>query len=160
LRWRRFPVGPFFAENGHNLSREVAEVVNSKLAYYFIRTSDLEASRRFYTEIMGLRVGYLPPFVFSGIWLCLGDDESEFGVIHIIGVDPDDPAGLTRYLGDKPMDAMVGTGAFDHNIPSERLAGDARASPRRRGTIRGAHFAFARSASSLSSGPVWHDDRT
>jgi catechol 2,3-dioxygenase-like lactoylglutathione lyase family enzyme len=63
---------------------------------------------------MGLRSGYRPPFAFPGIWLYPGDDESEFGVVHIIGVDPDDPSGLARYLGDKPMDAVAGTGTFDH----------------------------------------------
>lgn len=86
----------------------------SKLSHYSIRTRDLEASRRFYTDIMGLRSGSRPPFAFPGIWLYLRDDESKSGVVHIIGVDPDDPSGLTRYLGDKPIDAMGGTGTFDH----------------------------------------------
>ena len=63
----------------------------SKLAHYSIRTTDLEASRRFYTEIMQFRVGFRPPFGFPGLWLYFDDDESEFGVVHIIGTDPNDP---------------------------------------------------------------------
>ncbi|MCW2238804.1 VOC family protein [Azospirillum canadense] len=86
----------------------------AKLAHYSIRTTDLEASRRFYTEVMGFRAGFRPPFDFPGLWLYQGEDESEFGVVHIIGVDPNDPSGLHRYLGDRPAGAQEGTGTVDH----------------------------------------------
>jgi catechol 2,3-dioxygenase-like lactoylglutathione lyase family enzyme len=85
-----------------------------KLAHYSIRTLDLEASRRFYTKVMQLRVGFRPPFDFPGIWLYRDDDESEFGVVHIIGIDPNDPEGLRRYLGERPTDGLPGTGTVDH----------------------------------------------
>jgi catechol 2,3-dioxygenase-like lactoylglutathione lyase family enzyme len=85
----------------------------SKLAHYSIRTTDLERSRAFYTRVLGMREGFRPPFPFPGIWLYMGDDESEFGVVHIIGVDPDDASGLTAYLGDKELPAS-GTGTVDH----------------------------------------------
>ncbi len=85
-----------------------------KLAHYSIRTSDLEASRRFYTEVMRFRVGFRPPFAFPGLWLYQGDDESEFGVVHIIGVDPDDPEALRRYLGDRTPRSLSGSGSVDH----------------------------------------------
>jgi catechol 2,3-dioxygenase-like lactoylglutathione lyase family enzyme len=85
----------------------------AKLAHYSIRTSDLERSRRFYTEVLGMRVGFRPPFNFPGLWLYLGDDESDFGVVHIIGVDPNDNAGLSDYLGAKDANA-TGTGTVDH----------------------------------------------
>jgi hypothetical protein len=55
----------------------------TRLAHYSIRTADLEQSRQFYTRIPGFREGFRPPFDFPGIWLYLGDDESEFGVVHI-----------------------------------------------------------------------------
>jgi catechol 2,3-dioxygenase-like lactoylglutathione lyase family enzyme len=77
----------------------------SKLAHYSIRTSDLERSRHFYTRILGLREGFRPPFDFPGIWLYLGPDESEYGVVHIIGIDPNDPSAVTAYLGDKELPA-------------------------------------------------------
>jgi len=85
-----------------------------KLAHYSIRTTDLEASRRFYTEVLGFKEGYRPDFDFPGIWLYQGGDEAEFGVVHIIGVDLNDPQGLIDYLGDKPIDSLKGGGALDH----------------------------------------------
>ena len=86
----------------------------ARLAHYSIRSNDLAASRRFYTEVMGLRVGFRPPFDFPGIWLYLGDDESEFGVVHIIGADPNDSSGLSAYLGDRGAKGGTETGAVDH----------------------------------------------
>jgi catechol 2,3-dioxygenase-like lactoylglutathione lyase family enzyme len=85
-----------------------------KLGHYSIRTGDLEASRRFYTEVLGLREGFRPPFRFPGIWLYLGGDEADFGVVHIIGIDRDDPQGLKDYLGDRDEVALAGSGAVDH----------------------------------------------
>ncbi|MBU7437923.1 VOC family protein [Paraburkholderia fungorum] len=85
----------------------------SKLAHYSIRTTDLEQSCRFYERILGFRQGYRPPFDFPGAWLYNGGDEADFGTVHIIGVDPHNPAGLAAYLGDKPLPAS-GTGTVDH----------------------------------------------
>ncbi|HDR9882298.1 TPA: glyoxalase [Burkholderia cenocepacia] len=85
----------------------------AKLAHYSIRTADLEKSRQFYIRILGFREGFRPPFSFPGIWLYNGDDESDFGIVHIIGVDPDDPSGLVAYLGDKAL-PQTGTGTVDH----------------------------------------------
>lgn len=85
-----------------------------KLGHYSIRTGDLEASRKFYTEVLGLKEGFRPPFKFPGIWLYQGGDEADFGVVHIIGIDVDDPQGLKEYLGDKDAAGLFGTGAVDH----------------------------------------------
>lgn len=85
-----------------------------KLAHYSIRTPDLEASERFYTEAMGFRVGFRPPFDFPGRWLYLGDDESEYGIVHLIGIDQHSPDGLKAYLGDRDLDSLTGGGAVDH----------------------------------------------
>ena len=36
-------------------------------------------------------------------------------VVHLVGVDPDDPSGLQQYLGgDISAEALDGSGAFDH----------------------------------------------
>jgi len=85
----------------------------SKLAHYSIRTNDLEKSRRFYERVLGFKQGYRPPFDFPGTWLYKGDDEQDFGTVHIIGVDPDNPDGLTAYLGDKALPS-AGSGTVDH----------------------------------------------
>lgn len=86
----------------------------NKLAHYSIRTQNLEASERFYTDLLGFRVGFRPSFPFPGRWLYLSDDESEFGVVHLVGIDQNDAEGLKAYLGDREPDSLVGTGAIDH----------------------------------------------
>ena len=86
-----------------------------KLDHYSIRTLDIEASRRFYTEVMGFSVGFRPPFKFPGIWLYNGAQYPETtGVVHIIGIDPNDPQGLKDYLGDRDVASLQGTGSVDH----------------------------------------------
>jgi len=87
-----------------------------RLDHYSIRTTDLEATRRFYTNLVGLTVGPRPPFRFPGVWLYASDDDirEQHAIVHVIGIDPDDPAGLTEYLGDKDPTALVGGGAVDH----------------------------------------------
>lgn len=85
----------------------------TKLAHFSIRTTDLERSCAFYERVLGFRRGYRPPFDFPGAWLYMGDDERDYGCVHIIGVDPGNPAGLAAYLGDKSLPAS-GTGTLDH----------------------------------------------
>ena len=85
-----------------------------KLGHYSIRTTDLDASRRFYTEVLGFKKGFRPPFRFPGIWLYMGGDESDYGTVHIIGIDLNDKQGLVDYLGDKSLDELKGTGTVDH----------------------------------------------
>ncbi len=86
-----------------------------RLDHYSIRTPDIEASRRFYTGVMGFTVGFRPPFRFPGIWLYNGAQYPETtGVVHIIGIDPDDPEGLKEYLGDRDPASLQGTGTVDH----------------------------------------------
>ena len=85
-----------------------------KLAHYSVRTPDLEVSRRFYTEVLGFKVGYRPAFAFPGLWLYCGGDEADFGVVHLIGIDKDAPRGLVDYLGDKAPESLTGGGAMDH----------------------------------------------
>ncbi len=83
-----------------------------KLAHYSVRAVDLAASEKFYTEVMGFRVGYRPGFPFPGLWFYESADESDYGIVHIIGVGAEEAGGLSAYLGDRPEGA--GTGALDH----------------------------------------------
>ncbi|WP_423200396.1 VOC domain-containing protein [Cupriavidus sp. H19C3] len=85
----------------------------TKLAHFSIRTTDVERTCAFYERILGLRRGYRPPFDFPGAWLYMGNDESDYGTVHIIGIDPDNTGGLSAYLGDKAT-AASGTGMLDH----------------------------------------------
>jgi catechol 2,3-dioxygenase-like lactoylglutathione lyase family enzyme len=86
-----------------------------KLDHYSIRTLDVEASRRFYTEVMGFDVGFRPPFDFPGLWLYNGAPyPASCGVVHIVGVDLNNPQGLKEYLGDRELGTLNGTGTVDH----------------------------------------------
>ena len=87
----------------------------TQLNHFSIRTTDLDATRRFYTEVMGLTEGPRPPFPFPGAWLYSGDHGSyENATVHVIGVDLNDPEGLKTYLGDRDPSTLQGTGTVDH----------------------------------------------
>lgn len=82
----------------------------SRLDHYSIRTEKLEETRRFYADIMGLVEGDRPPFPFPGAWM-YRDGQA---VVHIVGIDPNDSAGLQGYLGDRAAGDSTGTGTIDH----------------------------------------------
>jgi catechol 2,3-dioxygenase-like lactoylglutathione lyase family enzyme len=86
----------------------------NKLAHFSVRTTALDASRCFYCEVLGFREGFRPPFDFPGAWLYQGGDESDYGVVHLIGIDKDDPTALAEYLGDTSEAALHGSAAVDH----------------------------------------------
>jgi catechol 2,3-dioxygenase-like lactoylglutathione lyase family enzyme len=58
-----------------------------RLDHVNIRTHDLEATQRFYVDVIGLRVGDRPPFNFPGLWLY----DDNVAVIHVTGLDSSDP---------------------------------------------------------------------
>ena len=85
-------------------------LINS-LDHCSIRTTKLQETRQFFVDILGLEDGKRPDFPFPGAWLYTDST----AVIHLIGVDPDDPSGLQRYVGGEiSSEALQGSGAFDH----------------------------------------------
>ena len=70
----------------------------SQLDHVNIQTARLDETVRFFEAVLGLRPGTRPAFPFPGAWLYLGDQ----AVIHLIGLQPDDPAAIT------------GSGAVNH----------------------------------------------
>ena len=83
-----------------------------KLDHCAIRTNDLEGTRDFFVDVVGLRVGHRPPVKFPGYWLYSGDT----AVIHLFGGsdDSDDAKELEAYLGVKDPESLRGGGAVDH----------------------------------------------
>ncbi len=85
------------------------------LNHFSIRTTDLEASRHFYADVLGLTVGPRPAFQFPGLWMYHGDHaDVANAVVHLIGIDRAEPQGLTNYLGDRGEATLAGSGAVDH----------------------------------------------
>ena len=58
------------------------------LNHYTIRVRDLEATKNFYTDVVGLKVGDRPPLNFPGYWLYCGD----MPTVHLIGYRAEDAA--------------------------------------------------------------------
>jgi catechol 2,3-dioxygenase-like lactoylglutathione lyase family enzyme len=80
----------------------------TRLDHVTLRTTKLAATRDFFVEVAGLRVGARPPFRFPGFWLY---DETG-PAVHLAGPAVD--ASLERYLGARLASAEAGTGAVDH----------------------------------------------
>lgn len=85
------------------------------LNHFSIRTTDMDATRVFYETVLGLTVGPRPPFPFPGLWLYNGDHASPANaMVHVIGIDKNDPEGLKQYLGDRDISSLQGSGSLDH----------------------------------------------
>ena len=74
------------------------------LNHYTIRVRDLEATKDFYTSVVGLTVGDRPPLAFPGYWLYCGDVPT----VHLVGPREDDTP-----INDSPA-RPAETGRLDH----------------------------------------------
>lgn len=74
------------------------------LNHYTIRVRDLERTKNFYRDVVGLTVGDRPPLPFPGYWLYCGD----IPTVHLIGYRADDPM-----IVDGPS-YPASTGRLDH----------------------------------------------
>jgi catechol 2,3-dioxygenase-like lactoylglutathione lyase family enzyme len=71
------------------------------LNHVLVLAEDLEATRDFYVDVLGLDMGERPPFKFPGYWLYLGNQ----AVVHLASKD----RGSTE-----AGEVAGGTGAIDH----------------------------------------------
>jgi catechol 2,3-dioxygenase-like lactoylglutathione lyase family enzyme len=71
----------------------------TQLNHVTVRTDDLEGTRDFYREVLGLKDGLRPPLAFPGYWLYCGEQ----AVVHLVPRS----AGIGASEGDA-------TGNFDH----------------------------------------------
>jgi catechol 2,3-dioxygenase-like lactoylglutathione lyase family enzyme len=79
-----------------------------ELNHFFVRAADLEATRQFYTEILGFEVMPRPDFPFPGYWMGVN------GSIQVHVGPSDIPNRQMYYLGT-PDDAADGqSGVIDH----------------------------------------------
>ena len=81
-----------------------------RIDHFSIRTLKLEETRTFYENAMGMEAGDRPPLSFPGYRLYLGDH----AVIHLVGIDENNPESLNEYLGEVNVTELSGGGAVDH----------------------------------------------
>ena len=74
-----------------------------------IQTKDLEKTCRFYETVLGMKVGWRPPFPFPGAWLYVVDRP----VVHLIGRDPRDPDAPPANSGTVDHVAFAGHGFLE-----------------------------------------------
>lgn len=80
-----------------------------ELQHFLVQTEDLEATKDWYVDVLGLKVGPHPDFGFPVYWLYIGDKD----VLHLtIGGTAVSEARM-EYLGQQ-SDATHGTGVLDH----------------------------------------------
>lgn len=80
----------------------------TKMEHYLVITDDIERTRNFYCEALGMRVGFRPPLEFPGYWLYVG----ETPCIHI--AEWKTYTEHSERQGIPVSRPAPGTGAFDH----------------------------------------------
>lgn len=70
--------------------------------HFTVLAKDLDATKHFYMELLGLREGYRPDLGFPGAWLYCGDQ----AVLHIISgrALPPDPRGVLDHMAFSAQD--------------------------------------------------------
>jgi catechol 2,3-dioxygenase-like lactoylglutathione lyase family enzyme len=78
--------------------------------HFTVLSDDLEATRRFYCDLFGFKVGWRPPFQFPGWWLYADDDTPILHVIHSKDL-PQDRGGVLDHMAfsAKDLPATVAT---------------------------------------------------
>ena len=84
----------------------------NKLEHFLIRANNLEETRAFYQDVLGLRDGDRPPFEFPGNWLYLGD----VPCVHLVeeGFDRDFDTYMGRDGDGGGTRTHEDTGPIDH----------------------------------------------
>jgi len=81
----------------------------SHIEHFLLQTTDMEATRKWYVEVLGMRVGPSPDFKFPVFWLYLGDKD----VVHVTEGGGNTSENRRKYVGQQ-SDAASGTGVVDH----------------------------------------------
>ncbi len=105
------------------------------LHHYTIRPADLEATKSFYVDVLGLEVGYRPPLNFPGYWLYTGGEPT----VHLIGPRESEagwaprepaPTGLLDHIAF----SCSGLAGMKERLAARALAYEERVVPRDRQT--------------------------
>jgi catechol 2,3-dioxygenase-like lactoylglutathione lyase family enzyme len=79
------------------------------LQHFLIQTEDLEKTKDWYVDVLGMRVGPHPDFKFPVYWLYLGDTD----VLHLTVGGGKVSENRLKYLGQQST-ATSGSGVVDH----------------------------------------------
>jgi catechol 2,3-dioxygenase-like lactoylglutathione lyase family enzyme len=79
-----------------------------KIEHFLVLTDDIDKTKDFYCEGLGMTVGFRPELEFPGYWVYLGD----VPVVHI--ADHSAYIDWTREVGIPISSGPPGTGALDH----------------------------------------------
>jgi catechol 2,3-dioxygenase-like lactoylglutathione lyase family enzyme len=79
------------------------------LEHFLVQCADMAATRDWYVDVLGLKVGPNPDFKFPVCWLYIGDTD----VLHITQGGKDVSENRKRYLGQQ-SEAVHGSGVIDH----------------------------------------------
>ena len=79
-----------------------------KLEHYLVLSDDIDGTRDFYCDVLGMREGFRPKLGFPGYWLYVGDVPS----IHI--AEWESYAVWTKEVGIPISSRAESTGAVDH----------------------------------------------
>jgi catechol 2,3-dioxygenase-like lactoylglutathione lyase family enzyme len=79
------------------------------LQHFLIQTEDLEKTKDWFVDVLGMRVGPHPDFKFPVYWLYLGDTD----VLHLTVGGAKASENRLKYLGQEST-ATSGSGVVDH----------------------------------------------
>ncbi|MGI9304579.1 MAG: VOC family protein [Gammaproteobacteria bacterium] len=81
----------------------------SHIEHFLIQTQDMERTKNWYADVLGMRVGPNPDFKFPVCWLYIGDTD----VVHVTEGGKNVSENRKRYLGQHSQ-ATSGSGVVDH----------------------------------------------
>jgi catechol 2,3-dioxygenase-like lactoylglutathione lyase family enzyme len=79
------------------------------LQHFLIQTEDLEKTKDWFVDVLGMRVGPHPDFKFPVYWLYVGETD----VLHLTVGGAKASENRRKYLGQEST-ATSGTGVLDH----------------------------------------------
>lgn len=82
----------------------------SHIEHYLVAADDMERTRDWYREVLGMQEGWHPDFGFPVYWMYLDGKD----VVHIGRSAKHAGDNQRTYLGRLAQDAGAGTGAIDH----------------------------------------------
>jgi len=77
----------------------------TQMQHYMVLSKNLEQTRHFYCDVLGLRTGFRPPFDFEGLWIYVGD----VAVVHVATQTSYEVSGRVEAAGKRH-----GSGSVDH----------------------------------------------